>query len=73
MHDRKLLGDSELDDAELSGKALTGPESKAKTMRANFWTVLGFCATGLMCSLYVPSSYLHLEQTGVLLIQAPLG
>ena len=68
MHDRKLLSDSELDDAELSGQALPAIQSrKHSTTRTGFWAVIGFCMTGLACSMYVPSSYLLLEQAAVML------
>ena len=73
MHDRKLLSADELDGAELSGQAPIASESpKRTTTRANFWAIMGFCMTGLVCSMYVPSSYLHLEQTAALLFQAPI-
>jgi hypothetical protein len=68
MHDRKLLSDSELDGAEPSGQAVSATQSrKHPTTRASFWAVVGFCMTGLVCSMYVPSSYLLLEQTAALL------
>ena len=68
MHDRKLLSDNELHGAELSGQALPAMLSTSHNkMRANFWAIVGFCVTGLVCSIYVPSSYLHLEQTAALL------
>jgi CBS-domain-containing membrane protein len=68
MHDRKLLSNNELDGAELSGQTVPAIQStKPSTMRASFWAVIGFCVTGLVCSIYVPSSYLHLEQTAALL------
>jgi hypothetical protein len=68
MHDRKLLGENELHGAELSGQTLpTMLPTGHNTIRANFWAVIGFCVTGLVCSIYVPSSYLHLEQTAALL------
>jgi hypothetical protein len=68
MHDRKLLSDSQLDDADLSGQAPPATQSrKHPTPRAGFWAVIGFCVTGLVCSMYVPSSYLVLEQTAALL------
>jgi CBS-domain-containing membrane protein len=73
MHDRKLLSDNELDGAALIGPALPAtPSTKRTAKHAGFWAVIGFCVTGLVCSLYVPSSYLHLEQTAALLNQAPL-
>jgi hypothetical protein len=74
MHDRKLLSDNDLDAAALAGRAQpAGQPAKHVTTRASFWAVIGFCTVGLICSLYVPSSYLHLEQTSVLLAQTPLS
>jgi hypothetical protein len=74
MHDRKLLGDNELDGAELGGRTVSATQSpERQTAAANFWAIIGFCVTGLACSIYVPSSYLHLEQTAGLLIKASLG
>ncbi|HZC54878.1 MAG TPA: hypothetical protein VE396_02365 [Xanthobacteraceae bacterium] len=73
MHDRKLHCDDELDGGEPSGFALPAtPSTKRTTTRASIWAVIGFCVIGLVCSLYVPSSYLLLEQTAALLNQAPL-
>jgi hypothetical protein len=72
MHDRKLV--NELDGAELDGRTVPATQSRERpTAAANFWAIIGFCVTGLACSIYVPSSYLHLEQTAVLLIKASLG
>jgi hypothetical protein len=74
MHDRKLLSDNELDGAALAGRAQpAGQPAKHVTTRASFWAVIGFCVTGLICSLYVPSSYLYIEQTSALLAEAPLS
>ncbi len=68
MHDRKLLSDSELDGVEISGDTLPAMQTtKRDTMRANFWAVIGFCVIGLAGAMFVPSSYLHLEQTSALL------
>jgi hypothetical protein len=77
MHDRKLLSTDELDGAELSAQAPIAAQSTSRTSsrtssRANFWVIMGFCVTGLICSMYVPSSYLNLEQTAALLTQAPI-
>ena len=73
MHDRKLLSTDELDGAELSAQAPIAAQSTSRTSsRANFWVIMGFCVTGLICSMYVPSSYLNLEQTATLLTQAPI-
>jgi hypothetical protein len=74
MHDRKLLGDNELDGAEPRSRIASAKQSREHpTAAANFWAIIGFCVTGLACSIYVPSSYLHLEQTAGLLINASLG
>ena len=73
MHDRKLLSTDELDGAELSAQAPIAAQSTSRTSsRANFWAIMAFCVTGLICSMYVPSSYLNLEQTAALLTQAPI-
>jgi hypothetical protein len=74
MHDRSLLSDNELDAAALAGQPRPAVQpSKRVTTRANFWAVVGFCVTGLICSLYVPSSYLRIEQTAGSLAQMPLS
>jgi len=70
MHDRKLLSDSELNGA---GTELATQATKRAATRANFWAIVGFCVTGLVCSMYVPASYLNAEQTAALLIKAALG
>jgi hypothetical protein len=74
MHDRKLLSDSELNGGELNGQTVGATQlTKRAATRANFWAIMGFCVTGLVCSMYAPSSYLHLEQTAGLLTQASLA
>ena len=74
MHDRKLLSDNEPEIAELSGHAMPANQaSKRVTTRANFWAIITFSVVGLICALYVPSAYLHIEQTSVLLAEAPLS
>lgn len=72
MHDCKLLSDNEM--AELSGRTAPAIQAtKRGPTRANFWTIVAFCVAGLICALYVPSSYLHIEQTSALLAEAPLS
>jgi CBS-domain-containing membrane protein len=44
-----------------------------RTLRTNFWTIVGFCVAGLICSLIIQTSYLHLEKTSVMLADAPLS
>jgi hypothetical protein len=71
MHDRKLLSDHETESAEVAGQGLAAiPLTRART---NFWAILGFCVAGLICSLFVPASYLHIEQTSALIAEAPLS
>lgn len=63
MHDRRLLSDSELDVTDLArGQAqlrMTLPAVPPAKRTANFWALMGFCAVGLVCSLYVPAAYLQ--------------
>jgi hypothetical protein len=74
MHDCRLLSDSEMEIAERSGQAVPAIQAvKRGTTHANFWAVIAFCVAGLICALYVPSSYLHIEQTPALLAEAPLS
>jgi hypothetical protein len=72
MHDGKLLGDHEMQRAESNG---AGPDiqSARSASRASLRAIIIFCAVGAICSLFVPVSYLHIEQTAVLLAQAPLS
>lgn len=74
MHDCKLLGDNEMETAGLSGQAVFAIQATKRGMpSANFWAIIAFCAAGLICALYVPSSYLHIEQTPALPAEAPLS
>ena len=75
MHDGKLLANNEVESTEIrGGTAVTAAQmSGRRTPRANFWTVVGFCIAGLICSFFVPTSYLHFEQTPTLLAEAPLS
>ncbi len=74
MHDRGLLSENDLEIAELSGQAAPALQaSKRIAPRATFWIVIAFCVTGLICSLYVPSSYLYIEQTPALRAEPPLS
>jgi hypothetical protein len=72
MHDSKLLGDNEVGSTEMRGRAISvsAPESGR---RANFWTIVGFCVAGLLCSVIIQTSYLHMERTSVILAEAPLS
>jgi len=72
MHDTKLLSD-EMESAALNSPMATIRSVEHTTRRANLWTVIGFCVFGIICSLFVPASYLHIEQTAALLAQAPLS
>ncbi len=66
MHDRKLLSDdNELDGAELSGQAISAISEQPTG--TSFWAVIGFCVTGLVGSMFLPPSYLLIEQTATLL------
>jgi hypothetical protein len=74
MHNRGLLSENDREIAELSGQAVPVIQtSKRMATRATFWIIIAFCVTGLICSLYVPSSYLYIEQTPALLAEAPLS
>jgi type VI protein secretion system component VasF len=74
MHDGRLLSDNEMEIAELTGQTVPAIQAtKRLTGRVNFWAIVAFCVAGLVCALYVPSSYLHIEQTSVLLAEAPLS
>jgi CBS-domain-containing membrane protein len=73
MHDRKLLSDHEMESVEIAGQGLSAIASARTRARANFWAILGFCVAGLICSLFVPASYLHMEQTSALIAEAPLS
>ena len=75
MHDGKLLIDNEVESTENRGgtAAIAARMSGRRTPRANLWTVVGFCIAGLICSFFVPTSYLHFEQTPALLAEPPLS
>jgi hypothetical protein len=60
-----------MESAEIAGQDLSAIASAR--MRTNFWAILGFCVAGLICSLFVPASYLHMEQTSALIAEAPLS
>jgi hypothetical protein len=73
MHDRKLLSDHELESTEIALRGLPAvPATGRAPVRSNFWAVVGFCVVGLICSMFAPASYLHLEQTSTLITQAPI-
>ena len=72
MHDSKLLGDNEVGSTEIRGQA-TNVVAPASGRRANFWTIVGFCVAGLLCSVIIQTSYLHMERTSVILAEAPLS
>jgi hypothetical protein len=71
MHDTKLLGDREMGSAATIAQASSAIQATAR--RSNFWAIVGFCVAGLVFSLFVPASYLHMEQTPSLLAEAPLS
>jgi len=73
MHDRKLLSDHEMESAEIAEQGPSTIASARTRSRTNFWAILGFCVAGLICSLFVPASYLHMEQTSALIAEAPLS
>jgi hypothetical protein len=72
MHDTKLLSDSDLDGAAIiaQGSSTIRPAGRAPS-RTNIWTVVGFCVTGLVLSLFVPAPYLHIEQSSTLTAEGP--
>ncbi len=71
MHDTKLLISNEPENAAQSSNAA---QSRAHVPAlSNSWAVVGLCVAGLICSLFVPASYLHIEQTSPLLLQEPLS
>jgi hypothetical protein len=73
MHDRKLLGDHELEAAEIAVRGLPVVRATERApMRSNFWAIVAFCVTGLICSMFAPASYLHLEQASTLIGQPPI-
>lgn len=73
MHDTKLLSDTDLDRAGITAQRSSAirPASRVPS-QANVWTIVGFCVVGMICSLFVPSSYLHFEQSSTLAAEAPL-
>jgi hypothetical protein len=74
MHDRKLLGDHELESAEVIVRGSSAVRATARARAwSNVWAIVGFCVAGLICSMFVPASYLHIEQTSALIAQAPLS
>ena len=72
MHDSKLLSDNEVGSTEIGGQAAS-VVAQASGRRANFWTIVGFCVAGLICSVIIQTSYLHMEKTSVMLAEAPLS
>jgi hypothetical protein len=75
MHDSKLLSDNEVGSTGIRGQAasIVAQAGARRTLRTNFWTIVGFCVAGLICSLIIQTSYLHLEKTSVRLADAPLS
>lgn len=73
MHDTKLLSDNDLERAAITAQRSSAirPASRVPS-RANVWAIVGFCVVGTICSLFVPSSYLHIEQSSTLTAEAPL-
>ncbi len=71
MHDTKLLIGNEPESAAPSSNV--APSRAHVPARSNFWAIVGLCVVGLVCSLFVPASYLHMEQTSTLLLQEPLS
>lgn len=72
MHDTKLLSDNDLERAAVIAQRSSAirPNGRAPS-RTNVWTIVGFCVAGIICSLFVPASYLHIEQSSTLTAEAP--
>ena len=69
MHDTKLLVDSEPEGAAMAAKgSIATRAGERATSRNNFWAIVGLCVVGLVCSLYVPTSYLQIEQNSALVV-----
>jgi hypothetical protein len=75
MHDRKLVSDNEVESAEARGRtaAIAADPAGRTTARANVWTIVAFCIAGMICSLFVPASYLRGEQSPAMFVEAPLS
>lgn len=74
MHDRKLLSDNGPEGAEITARGLPAVQpAERPPSRTPFWAIVGFCIAGLICSLFVPASYLHIEQTATMIAEAPLS
>jgi CBS-domain-containing membrane protein len=74
MHDSKLLSDNEVGSTEIRGQTSVAVQAmKRQNLRANFWTIVGFCVAGLICSVIIQTSYLRMERTSVMLAEAPLS
>jgi hypothetical protein len=72
MHDSKLLSDNEVGSTEIRGQA-TSVVAQASERRANFWTIVGFCVGGLICSVIIQTAYLHMGNTSIMLAEVPLS
>lgn len=74
MYDTKLLVDSGPEGTAIAAKGSIAAQSGARvTPRNNFWAIAGLCVVGLVCSLYVPTSYLRIEQNAALVVPAPVS
>jgi hypothetical protein len=75
MHDRKLLSLNEVESTEARGQnaSITADPQGRTTSRANVLAIIGFCIAGMICSLFVPTSYLRGEQTPAMFADAPLS
>lgn len=74
MRDMQFVSDNELETTALPAKgSMTVQSINRAPSRSNFWTVVGLCVAGLVFSLFVPASYLNMEQTSTLILQAPLS
>jgi hypothetical protein len=72
MHDSKLLSDNEAGSTQIRGQAAS-VVTPANGRRTNFWTIVAFCVGGLICSVIIQTSYLHMAKTSVMLAEAPLS
>lgn len=72
MHDTKLLSENDLERAAIIAQRSSAirPAGRAPS-RTNVWAIVSFCVVGLICSLFVPASYLHIEQSSTITAEAP--
>jgi hypothetical protein len=73
MHDTKLLSDNDLERAAIAAQRSSAIRPAGRVpSRTNIWMIVGFCVVGMVCSLFTPGAYLHIEQSSTLTAEAPL-